>query len=841
MGIREELKQRRLFFDGGMGSLLQAKGMKPGELPETWNLLHPEIIEEIHFDYLNAGVDVVTTNTFGVNRFKYKKEDGFSVEEVVSAAVKLAKQAVARAGHGYVALDVGPTGKLLEPYGTLGFEEACDVYKEVVRAGAKADADLVIIETMGDSYELKAAVLAAKEACELPIFATVTLDEKGKMLTGGNVESVTALLEGLGVDVIGLNCGLGPVQLLPLVRKMAEIASVPVMVNPNAGLPRSEGGKTVYDIDSDAFAEAMKMIAESGVSVLGGCCGTTPEHIAKMYAVCKDVPKPVVEKKTRTVISSYSHAVEFGKRPVIIGERINPTGKPKFKQALKDHDMAYILGVGVAQQESRAEVLDVNVGLPGIDEPAMMVDVVKELQSVLELPLQIDTANVQAMEQAMRIYNGKPLINSVNGKKESMDAVFPLVKKYGGVVVALCLDEDGIPETVDKRLAIAKKIYDTAAEYGIEKKDILVDALCMAVSSDKHGALVTLETVKRIHEEFGGKTVLGVSNVSFGLPMREHINAAFFLMALQNGLSAAIINPNSETMMAVYDSYLVLSAQDENCGSYIGVYAEREAAKKLAKEAEKAQKQIAVSAGESGNSAEGSGNRDTGTVTEKSSHAVAAGIKNEAGSRNAAKAALRKHIIRGMAQAAEDAARLALETDEPLMIIQEEMIPALDEVGKGFEAGTVFLPQLLMSAEAAKAAFAVMKEKMEKDGQAQEKRGKVILATVKGDIHDIGKNIVKVLLENYSFDVIDLGRDVAPERIVACAVAEHVPVVGLSALMTTTVPAMEETIRQLRAQAPDVKIMVGGAVLTEDYAAAIGADAYCKDAMASVNFAIQCE
>ncbi|MBQ5805897.1 MAG: homocysteine S-methyltransferase family protein, partial [Lachnospiraceae bacterium] len=561
------LKERRLFFDGGMGSLLQAKGLKPGELPETWNLLHPDIIVGIHLDYLKAGSDIVTTNTFGLNRFKYKKEQGYSVEEVAAAAVANAKRATELAGHGFVALDLGPTGKLLEPYGTLRFEEACDVYKEVVRAGAAAGADLIIIETMGDCYELKAAVLAAKEECELPIFATVTLDEKGKMLTGGNVESVTALLEGLGVDVIGLNCGLGPVQLLPLIRKMVDVASVPVMVNPNAGLPRSEGGKTVYDIDSDQFAETMRVIAESGVSVLGGCCGTTPEHIAKMYAVCKDVPKPIVEKKERTVISSYSHAVEFGRKPVIIGERINPTGKPKFKQALKDHDMAYILNVGVAQQESRAEVLDVNVGLPGIDEPAMMVDVVKELQSILDLPLQIDTANVQAMEQAMRIYNGKPLINSVNGKRESMEAVFPLVKKYGGVVVALCLDEDGIPETADGRIAIAKKIYDTAAEYGIDKKDILIDALCMAVSSDKNGALVTLETVKRVHMELGGKTVLGVSNVSFGLPMREHINAAFFMMALQNGLSAAIINPNSEAMMAVYDSFLVLTAQDENCGN----------------------------------------------------------------------------------------------------------------------------------------------------------------------------------------------------------------------------------------------------------------------------------
>lgn len=830
MGIREELRKRRLFFDGGMGSLLQAKGLKPGELPETWNILHPDIVKEIHLEYLNSGADIVTTNTFGVNRFKYKKEDGYSVEEIVVAAAALAKEAVRDAGHGFVALDMGPTGKLLEPYGTLGFEEACDVYKEVVRAGKAAGADLVIIETMGDSYELKAAVLAAKEESDLPVFATVTMDEKGKMLTGGNVESVTALLEGLGVDVVGLNCGLGPVQLLPLIKRMTEIASVPVMVNPNAGLPRSEGGKTVYDIDSDTFAQTMKTIAASGVSVLGGCCGTTPEHIRKMHAVCKGIPLPVVSDKGCTVISSYSHAVEFGARPVIIGERINPTGKPKFKQALKDHDLSYILNVGVAQQESRAEVLDVNVGLPGIDEPAMMVDVVKELQSVLDLPLQIDTSDIQAMEQAMRIYNGKPLINSVNGKKEVMDAVFPLVKKYGGVVVALCLDEGGIPETADGRIAVAEKIYKTAAEYGIDRKDILVDALCMAVSSDKNGALVTLETVRRIRDEFGGKTVLGVSNVSFGLPMREHINSAFFLMALQNGLSAAIINPNSEAMMTVYDSFLVLTAQDENCGRYIGVYAEKEAAKKKIKELEKSLGAKAAAGGSAGvNGPDGS--NAGGIASEGDTH----GKQPEPSSQ------LKKSIIRGMAQAAEEAARTALLSDDALSIINQEMIPALDEVGKGFEAGTVFLPQLLMSAEAAKAAFAVMKEKMAADGLAQEKRGKVILATVKGDIHDIGKNIVKVLLENYSFEVIDLGRDVAPEVIVDCAVKEQIPVVGLSALMTTTVPAMEETIKLLREQAPWVKIMVGGAVLTEEYAAAIGADRYCRDAMASVNFAIQCE
>lgn len=823
MGILELMRERRVFFDGGTGSLLQAQGLKPGELPETWNLLYPERIEKLHRDYLEAGTDIVTTNTFGVNKFKFKKEDGMSVEEIVTAAVKNAKRAIAACGHGFAALDLGPTGKLLKPYGSLEFEDACDAYKEVVRAGAAAGADLIIIETMGDSYELKAAVLAAKECSSLPVFATVTLDEKGKMLTGGDVESVTALLEGLGADVIGLNCGLGPVQLLPFAKQMVAIASVPVLVNPNAGLPRSEGGKTVYDIDSDEFAAAMKEMALAGVSVLGGCCGTTPEHIKKTRELCGELPVPEVADKGRTVISSYSHAVVFGGRPVLIGERINPTGKSRFKQALKEHDLGYILNVGVAQQESRADVLDVNVGLPGIDEAAMMTDVVKELQSVLDLPLQIDTSNAAAMERALRIYNGKPLINSVNGKQESMEQIFPLVKRYGGVVVALVLDEDGIPATADGRIAVAKKIYATAEKYGIAKKDILIDALCMAVSSEKDGALVTLETLRRVRDELGGKTVLGVSNISFGLPMREHISSAFFLMAMEAGLSAGIINTNSEAMMAVYDSYMVLSAQDENCAGYVGVYAEK-AAKKKAEE----EKRKALLAAAGGSSAGDSAAGASGSSAGGASGASGAGPDSP----------LKKSILRGMPKAAEEAAKAALMSDDALSIINREMIPALDEVGKGFEAGTVFLPQLLMSAEAAKAAFGVIKEEMASQGEVQEKRGKVILATVKGDIHDIGKNIVKVLLENYSFDVLDLGRDVPPETIVDCAVREHVPVVGLSALMTTTVPSMEETIRQLREKAPWVKIMVGGAVLTKEYADSIGADAYCRDAMASVNFAV---
>ena len=596
------------------------------------------------------------------------------------------------------------------------------------------------------------------------------------------------------------------------------------MVNPNAGLPRSENGRTVYDIDARGFAQAMKAMAECGISVLGGCCGTTPEHIRRLREACGPLPLLPVEKKDRTVVSSYGRTVILGERPVIIGERINPTGKPRLKQALKDRDMAYILNMAASQEENGADILDVNVGLPGIDEAAVMTETVRELQSVTDLPLQIDTSDVKAMEQAMRIYNGKPMVNSVNGKKEVMEAVFPLVQKYGGVVVALCLDENGIPETAEGRLAVAKKIYETAASYGIEKKDILVDALCMAVSSDKNGAMTTLETVKRVKEELGGKTVLGVSNISFGLPMREHINSAFFLLALENGLSAAIINPGLPAMAAAYKSFLVLHGMDENCSGYVEKYGQEEAARKAEQEARK----------EAAAGIRKNGSQGTGETESSGGPYGPAALEGDP-----AETPLKRSIKKGMIQAAETAARNALLSADALTVINREMIPALDEVGKGFEAGTVFLPQLLMSAEAARAAFGIMKEKMTKDGVERENRGAVILATVKGDIHDIGKNIVKVLLENYGFQVMDLGRDVPPEIIAAAAVEGHVPVVGLSALMTTTVPAMERTIRLLREKAPWAKIMVGGAVLTEEYANSIGADAYCKDAMASVNFAVK--
>lgn len=824
MNILEVMKQQRLYFDGGMGSLLQVKGLKLGELPETWNIKHPEVLIEIHKEYLKAGANIINSNTFGANSLKFNKETGYTVDEIVTAAMKNAKQAIAEVeqeqwientekskeianeaserqqiSNLFIALDMGPTGKLLKPLGDLAFETAYALYKEVVLIGAREGADLVLIETMSDSYETKAAILAAKENCDLPIFVTMIFDEKGKLLTGGNVASTVALLEGLGVDALGINCGLGPVQMKSILEEILKISSVPVIVNPNAGLPRSKNGKTVYDINADEFAKHMKDIVEMGASIVGGCCGTTPKHIAKTVALTKNLPLSEITPKNRTVISSYSQAVVFEKDPIIIGERINPTGKSKFKQALRDHNLEYILKEAITQQDNGAHVLDVNVGLPEINEVSLLTEAVQEIQSICDLPLQLDTSNIEAMEQAMRIYNGKPLINSVNGKEETMNMIFPLVKKYGGVVVALVLDENGIPETADGRIEIAKKIYKKSSEYGIQAKDIIIDGLCMTVSSDSKGALTTLETIKRVKAELGGKTILGVSNISFGLPKREYINSAFFTMALQNGLDAAIINPNSEAMMKSYYSYRVLADLDNNCMDYINQYGVEQSSQEA---------HIHI-------------NNET-EITMKNSTSLEKDLEES--------------IKKGLKEASAQVVSNLLKEKNALDIINEYMIPALDIVGKGFEKGTIFLPQLLMSAEAAKAAFEVIKEQLSQSGEVQKKKGKIILATVKGDIHDIGKNIVKVLLENYSYDVIDLGKDVPPEIIVEMAIKEQVPLVGLSALMTTTVPSMEKTISMLQKKAPNIKVMVGGAVLTKEYADQIGANAYCKDAMASVKY-----
>ena len=820
MKLTERLGKEWIFFDGGMGTILQEHGLKAGELPETWNLSHPDEIIALNRSYFEAGCDVVNTNTFGANALKYPD----NLQEIVQAAVSHAKTARQQAGRedAYIALDIGPTGKLLQPMGDLPFERAVELFGETIRIGAAAGADLVLIETMSDSYEAKAAVLAAKENCDLPVLVTLIFDEKGKLLTGGTVDSTVAMLEGLRVDALGVNCGLGPKQMHPIIERLTQVSSLPIIVNPNAGLPRSENGKTVFDIAPAEFSDLMEEIAGMGVQALGGCCGTTPEHLRLTIEKCRKVPfRPPVAKR-RTVVSSFSQAVEIGPKPVIIGERINPTGKSKFKAALRENNIEYILGEGMAQEDSGAHILDVNVGLPEIDEPVMMERVVTRLQSVIALPLQIDTSDTIAMERGMRLYNGKPMINSVSGKMESMEAVFPLVRKYGGVVVGLALDENGIPSTAEGRIRIAKKIYDTAEKYGIPHEDIVIDGLAMTISSDSGSALVTLETLRRIRDELHGHSILGVSNISFGLPQREIVNSNFFTMAMQSGLTAAIINPNSAAMMRSYYSYRALAALDEHCGDYI------EQAARLA--IPKAGAGGASGAGAAGSAGSGapaagaagaSGSADTGSQASGPEHQLTVSVE------------------RGLKEQAASAAGELLKTMDSLTVINSCMIPALDKVGKGFEAGTVFLPQLLMSAEAAKSAFEVIKNQMESSGEAGEKKDKIVLATVKGDIHDIGKNIVKVLLENYSYDVLDLGKDVAPEAIVEETIKNHVRLVGLSALMTTTVPSMEKTIKQLRKEAPWAKVMVGGAVLTQEYADMIGADAYCRDAMASVNYAQQ--
>ena len=787
MDIREILGKRRLFLDGGTGTSLQKLGLKAGERPETWNLLHPERIESLHRAYLDAGADIIYTNTFGANRLKYPEGGEFSLEEVVKSAVNIAKRAQIACGRedsSWVALDIGPSGKLLRPLGDLDFEDAVALFAEVVGYGAAAGADLVVIETMGDSYELKAAVLAAKENSELPVIATAAFDERARLLTGGTPEAMTALLEGLRVDALGLNCGLGPREMLPLAERFAAAASLPVAAAPNAGLPRQVEGRTVFDLSPGDFAAQMEAIARAGAQLLGGCCGTTPEHIAALVERCRELPFAEPVRKRRTVVSSFSTAVELGAGPVIVGERINPTGKPRLKEALRAGNMDYLLSEGAAQEDAGAQILDVNVGLPGVDEPAMLERAVTALQGVTGLPLQLDSSDARALERAMRRYNGKPMINSVSAKAESMAAVFPLIRKYGGTVVGLALDEGGIPETPEGRVECAERIYETAAEYGIAPEDVVIDTLTLTVSSAPQAAQTTLEALRRIHAA-GGRTILGVSNVSFGLPAREKVNSAFLTLALEAGLDCAIMNPLSAAMMSAWRAFAVLTARDARCEDYI--------------------------AHESG--AEARPETPTAGLT------------------------LGACIEKGLADAASaEAKRLVAGGAEPLGVINSELIPALDRVGRGFEAGEIYLPQLLMSAEAAGAVFESLKSGM-KGERGSEYPGKIVIATVKGDIHDIGKNIVRTLLENYGFDVRDLGKDVPPEAVLEAASQEGVRLVGLSALMTTTVAAMEETIKLLRERLPEVKIMVGGAVLNEEYARQIGADFYGRDAMASVRYA----
>lgn len=785
MNIRDFIKNNIVYLDGGMGTLLQKSGLQPGELPERWNISHPEVIKEIHKSYYDSGSNIVNTNTFGANSLKFGTDE---LSEIIYHAVKNADEA-RKASSGkqekFIALDVGPTGKLLKPLGDLDFEDAVKAFAEVISLGVKYGVDLITIETMNDSYETKAAVLAAKENSDLPIIVTNAYGENGRLMTGADPAVMAAMLEGMGVDAIGANCSLGPKQLMGVMDELLKYCSVPVAFKPNAGLPKSDGKVTYYDVDAEEFAQDIKLAVANGVRIVGGCCGTTPEYIKKVCELTHDMRPKEIEKKTYSVCTSYNKAVFFGEKPILIGERINPTGKKRFKQALLENDIGYILQEAVNQQAKGVHVLDVNVGLPGIDEAQMLTNSVCELQCVTDLPLQIDSSDPVAMESALRRYNGKAMINSVNGKEENLNAIFPLVKKYGGFVVALTLDEKGIPSTVDGRMKIARKILLTAALYGINKKDIIFDPLAMTVSADKMSAVTTLETVKKITEQLGCNTSLGVSNVSFGLPSRDLVNAAFFTTAMENGLSAAIMNPYSERMMEAYYSFNVVKGLDENCMDFIN-FASRQEVQPTAKQ--------------------------ESSLT------------------------LKEAIEKGLKEKASEITTAMLGNSAPLDIVNAHVIPALDNVGKRFEEKKLFLPQLLMSAEAAKASFEVIKATMSADGSSV-KKGSIVIATVHGDIHDIGKNIVKLLLENYGYNVIDLGKNVPPETVLRAVTDNHAPLVGLSALMTTTVPAMEETVKLIKENAPWCKTVVGGAVLTQDYADKISADKYAADAMETVRYA----
>lgn len=772
-------ENRPLFFDGATGTMLQKWGLEAGKLGECFNIERPNTVLKLHKTYLKAGADIIKTNTFSANALKAEAL-GYNPDDIIREGVKLARKAVSECRRGFVALDIGPLGTLLEPFGALPFEEAVGCFSGMIKAGCEL-ADLVLIETMSDLYELKAAIIAAKESCELPIFVTCTFDESGKMLCGADPETMVTLAESLGVTALGINCGCGPELAAKIVEKISKVASVPVIANPNAGMPKVSDGRTVFEMDAESFGESARELIFAGAQIIGGCCGTTPEHIASMYKNCKGIVPAAVTDKGITAVCSYSKVCRIDSAPIVIGERINPTGKPKLKAALREGRVDYLVSEGLSQEEAGAHVLDVNVGLPDIDEADMLVRTVKALQKVTRLPLQIDTSDASAMEAALRYYNGKPLINSVNGTKESILKVLPLAKKYGGVIVALTLDENGIPATAHGRVKIAEKILKVATAVGIPQKNIIFDALTLTAATDPNAARVTLDTLRQIEAKLGARTVLGVSNVSFGLPERETVTAVFLSQALGAGLSAAIMNPLSEKVMKAYKAHMALCGADANCADYIA---------SCNTEAEEKQDLS-----------------DLSVIIEK-----------------------------GLADKAAEACKSLLETKEPTEVINEKIIPALNKVGESFEKGKLFLPELLMAASASEAAFDVIKTKLSLSGAKRDMKGTVILATVKGDIHDLGKNIVKALLANFGYEVIDMGKDAEPQKIADLAKEKGVKLVGLSALMTTTLSAMEESVRLIRESCPECKVMVGGAVVTSEYAEKIGA-LYAKDAVSGVRIA----
>lgn len=770
------------FFDGAMGTVLQSKGLKLGEIPELFNFTHEALIEKVHIEYLEAGADCITTNTFGANRYKMI-DTPYCVEEVITQAVAIAKRAVSKMGKGKVVLDIGSTGKLIEPVGDISFEEAYEVFKEQVVVGEKAGADIILFETFTDLYELKAGILAAKENTSLPIFCTMTFEGTGRTFFGTSLEAMVLTLEALGVDALGINCSLGPKELVPLVEQIVNIASIPVLIQPNAGLPTMKDGKAIYNITEEEFAHYMACFAELGVSILGGCCGTNPSYIKKVVDKVSTIPvKEITSKKIHGICSSQT-VVDFDDIR-IIGERLNPTGKKLLQQALREGNMDYVLRLALEQKEEGAHLLDVNMGLPDIDEVEMLKKAVKQIQGVVDLPLQIDSSNVDALEAAVRIYNGKPLINSVNGKRESLDAILPIAKKYGAAVLGLTLDEKGIPNTAKERLEVARRIVEAAREYGISKEDIFIDCLVVTASAQQDLVFETLKAVKLVKDTLGVKTVLGVSNVSFGLPVRPALNQAMLTMALMQGLDAPILNPKNKEMIQAILAYRVLVGKDKESKDYIKYFSSEQ--------------------------------NDSKEIVQATNYS------------------LEEAIIKGLKDEAGKITKNYLKANEPLEIVEKFIVPALNKVGEDYEKQVLYLPQLIKSAEAAQSSFEVLKARMLKQGEQTNAGPKVVLATVHGDIHDIGKNIVKVIMQNYGFTIIDLGKDVSTEEVLKAIEKYEIKLVGLSALMTTTVTSMKKTIEAIKINYPECKVVVGGAVLTSDLAHFVGADFYAKDAMETV-------
>ncbi|MGN0169998.1 MAG: homocysteine S-methyltransferase family protein [Lachnospiraceae bacterium] len=806
MGKLEQLlKKEFIFLDGAMGTMLQNAGLKPGERPESLCITNPELITSIHRKYIEAGSDIVYANTFGANAHKLAGT-GYTTQQIICAAVGAARKACEGTDCA-VALDMGPIGELLEPSGTLKFEEAYELYKEMVTSGEQAGADLIVIETMTDLYEVRAAVLAAKENTSLPVFVTMTFEENGRTFTGCTIESMACVLEGLGVDAVGINCSFGPREILPLAERLTKCTNLPILIKPNAGLPDPLTNQ--YDIFPEEFGELMQGYAKLGIRIAGGCCGTNPEYIAQMVA---KMPLGKEERKTVPSVSrlcSPQRMVEI-KGVRIIGERINPTGKKRFQQALRENDLNYIAERAIEQADAGADILDVNVGLPGIDEKEMMIKVVKTIQSVVDLPLQIDSSDPEAIEAGLRVFNGKAIVNSVNGEQEKMDRILPVVKKYGASVVGLAMDEEGIPQTCEKRIEIAERILENALAYGIKREDVFIDCLTLTVSAQQEQAQETLKAVRYVKEKMGLHTVLGVSNISFGLPAREFITCSFLVQAMANGLDLPIVNPNQQAVLDAIYSFRVLSGEDENSERYIERFADRKPVNPI------------PATGTPGNG------DPAGTAPRESS---------DKGLEKQGDLDLVYAVSRGLKEEAARITKALLAQKSEMEIIDELLIPSLDRVGERYEKQEIFLPQLINSASASCEAFEVLKQSILAKGNGSVSKGKVVLATVRGDIHDIGKNIVKVLLENYGFQVIDLGRDVPVETVVETAIREDVKLVGLSALMTTTLKSMADTIAALRESGHECKVVVGGAVLTPEYAKQIGADYYAKDAKQTVDYA----